>query len=249
MSVYLRHQQCPKCAEIGRDTSRDNMAVYKDGSTWCFSCGYRESANVIALPEPKTDINLPFLVDDLPTENQAYLERYLTPEEIKTFKFKYAPAMGRHVYYVQDGNKIFYEARSVIKGKPKSLQFGEKPYHLLGNPADGSDTIVLVEDILSAIVVGRYFSALPLFGSHLPPDWVSNLIKPGFPRRIVVWLDSDKTKEAIDIARSISMFKECLIIQTPQDPKDSGDVVKELVTDPYLVFQNTKFAGYLEYGT
>ncbi len=33
-------EQCPKCAEEGRDNSGDNLAVYEDDSTYCFSCGY-----------------------------------------------------------------------------------------------------------------------------------------------------------------------------------------------------------------
>jgi twinkle protein len=35
----LRKEQCPDCAETGKDTSKDNMAVYSDGQTHCFSCG------------------------------------------------------------------------------------------------------------------------------------------------------------------------------------------------------------------
>ena len=35
----LRKEQCPDCAETGKDTSKDNMAVYSDGQTHCFACG------------------------------------------------------------------------------------------------------------------------------------------------------------------------------------------------------------------
>lgn len=36
-SYVIRHEQCPKCAEEGRDTSEDNLAVYADGGQFCYS--------------------------------------------------------------------------------------------------------------------------------------------------------------------------------------------------------------------
>ena len=42
MSKYLYHTACPRCRENGRDHKGNNMAVYEDNSTYCFSCGYTE---------------------------------------------------------------------------------------------------------------------------------------------------------------------------------------------------------------
>lgn len=36
-------KQCPRCAERGADNSGDNLAVYADGHTHCYACGYHES--------------------------------------------------------------------------------------------------------------------------------------------------------------------------------------------------------------
>ena len=38
-NILLRKEQCPTCASRGKDTSKDNLAVYSDGQTHCFSCG------------------------------------------------------------------------------------------------------------------------------------------------------------------------------------------------------------------
>ena len=35
----IRKEQCPDCAKNNKDTSKDNLAVYSDGQTHCFSCG------------------------------------------------------------------------------------------------------------------------------------------------------------------------------------------------------------------
>ena len=40
MGVYKRSEQCPECASLGRDKNKDNLAIYEDGSAYCFSCGY-----------------------------------------------------------------------------------------------------------------------------------------------------------------------------------------------------------------
>lgn len=37
----VHHKEaCPRCTRKGRDTSKDNLTVYSDGSAFCFACGY-----------------------------------------------------------------------------------------------------------------------------------------------------------------------------------------------------------------
>ena len=38
-NLLLHKEQCGDCAKQGKDTSKDNLAVYSDGQTHCFSCG------------------------------------------------------------------------------------------------------------------------------------------------------------------------------------------------------------------
>lgn len=43
---YVTHrEQCPKCAEEGRDNSGDNLARYSDGHGYCFACNYHEKGD------------------------------------------------------------------------------------------------------------------------------------------------------------------------------------------------------------
>lgn len=44
-SKLLHKEQCPECASQGRDTSEDNLGVYDDGHSYCFSCEYYHSNN------------------------------------------------------------------------------------------------------------------------------------------------------------------------------------------------------------
>lgn len=44
-SYVIEREQCPKCASNGFDNSRDNLAVYSDGHTYCFRCEYFTPSN------------------------------------------------------------------------------------------------------------------------------------------------------------------------------------------------------------
>ena len=37
-NILLRKEQCPNCAATGGDTSMDNLSIYSDGQTHCYSC-------------------------------------------------------------------------------------------------------------------------------------------------------------------------------------------------------------------
>ena len=39
-SNLIRHEQCPQCAEKGRDNGKDNLGIYDDNHGHCFSCNY-----------------------------------------------------------------------------------------------------------------------------------------------------------------------------------------------------------------
>ena len=41
MGEAIKHIECPKCREIGGDTAGDNLAVYADGSVYCWCCHYK----------------------------------------------------------------------------------------------------------------------------------------------------------------------------------------------------------------
>lgn len=55
--TIVRRERCPRCAEEGRDTAEDNLAVYADGHTHCFSCSHHsvpKAAGGMDEPEPHT---------------------------------------------------------------------------------------------------------------------------------------------------------------------------------------------------
>ena len=219
-SKCIAHVPCPACG------SRDNRAVYDDGHEWCFGCGDYTNAT----HRPPIRVNPEEIEEDserlrkllqsaqavLPSPNKLWLSQYGL-NALEMALFKYIPYMDRHVYVVYGENgPVFADCRSVSGKTPKNLSFGEKPFHLIGNEGP----IVLVEDVVSAIKVGRHARAMPLFGAHCNMGRLLQLTKLPNPD-ILVWLDKDKMKEAMELRDRITLLGlTSRSIITEKDPKE-----------------------------
>ena len=89
--------------------------------------------------------------------------------------------------------------------------------------------LVIVEDSLSSIRVGRSCTALPLFGSSISNSKLVKAVKPF--EEIIVWLDSDKFPQAQAISSRIrSLGKQARVVYTEKDPKYVDDSeIKRLI--------------------
>lgn len=122
----------------------------------------------------------------------------------------------------------FSEARAFDGRKPKTISHGQKTLLVMGE----GTPVVLVEDILSAIRVGRVTSAVSLFGSHIPKDWIPLLTR--LSREYILWLDEDKYAESLKQARMLrTLGLNATVVRTPEDPKayDVSTIRKVLDTD------------------
>jgi len=90
-STILYKTRCPKCAEQGKDKHGDNLAVYSDGHSYCYSCGYITSNNsrrTSNLKKPFQEINLPLDCDwTLPPEPTKWLQKYFNYKDIPQLTF------------------------------------------------------------------------------------------------------------------------------------------------------------------
>jgi hypothetical protein len=53
----VHHEACPECRKAGRDRTGDNLAVYPDGSMYCFNCGYHRGRKIHSVWAPIKDGN------------------------------------------------------------------------------------------------------------------------------------------------------------------------------------------------
>ena len=240
--MLTTRQQCPACAKIGKDNGHDNLAVYSDGSTYCFSCGYSSrrthvSSPVNNTPQTRDNLVLPLDSDEsLPDSAWEYLQSYgITTRDITLNNIMFSKYFDRIIFpYVHNGKLVGWQGRSLstVK-KPKWLNRGKFDtfLHKVGNIK--SDTVILTEDIISAIRVSRNTSvcASPLFNSHVALSRILDLNK--HHDKIYIWLDKDKAVESMQFAkaaRDIGVF--CNSIITELDPKCYSDtLIKELTSN------------------
>ena len=86
-------------------------------------------------------------------------------------------------------------------------------------------TVVVVEDIMSAIRIARLerHTGLALLGTSLGPDKLEELMSVN-PAQVIIALDADATKTAYDMAWDNKLlFRRIRVVKLPRDIKDMRD--------------------------
>jgi DNA primase len=156
----------------------------------------------------------------------------ITTEEIEAYRICYSPSLNRVILPVYDrsGALIYWQGRYLGDAKAD----GERKYtnqwqasreltYFMTETHRLDRTIVLVEDILSAIKVGRVTNSVALLFATIPSRLVRLLVEDGY-RRIVLWLDPDKAEyTARQLMRLRSFNYPVRRVYSPRDPKCYSD--------------------------
>lgn len=217
MTKFLGHKPCPRCG------SKDNLGDYSD-HVFCFGCKYYKNkddihsirSRVHKINTTNEDImNLNTIVE-LPQKAMKWLLSYgISREEIKEYNIQWSPQ--KEILVLLNTAK-YWQGRCFGNSKIKYMSAGSKPFTIYGS----GDTIVLVEDVLSAIKIARLhneFCALPLLGSTVSYDVEQGVLKEF--KKVYVWLDRDKAINAIKIRnkfKSKGVISKAIV--TPLDPKE-----------------------------
>ena len=253
MSEFKQHESCPSCG------SKDNLARYTDGHAWCFGCGHYEPVpmaerikTAFQPPPPSTVPGecqaLPSdIIKYIPAQCWTWLKKYdILESERKDNLFGWSENTKLLIMPVYSGSSwvdpltkgrlLMWQGRyfGPNDNHPKYLTRGypEQVIHIINDRA--SDTIVLTEDLISAIKVGRQFTSMPLWGSNLSLERIMRLSR--LTKSLVIWLDADKFGEAQKYRSRASQFiPNVHVIQTPKDPKEySDDEIYMAVTNKIL---------------
>ena len=237
------HLPCDDCG------SSDALAEYED-STYCFSCGRarnkRTEKSFFDKPEglennSNTSLQLPpNSTARLSPAALKWLLTYQVFEDIcKDYNIRYDYRSNRVILpsYSSDGTLMFYQARALSKeDQPKYLSVGSKQSLFWSKgPYDNKTTIVLVEDMLSAIRVGKVVQTVSLIGTSLNKEKLLHLSQDY--AIMIVWMDGDKEgqRAAKKLVKQLSLLTSNVFnVTTRQDPKClfESDIRKELA--PYL---------------
>lgn len=122
-----------------------------------------------------------------------------------------------------DEGMIGFQARNFGDSGPKWESRGDlaSVVHLI-NKSESDGPVIIVEDIISAIKVGRQFCAMPIFGSTVGIRRLHMM--RNITKEIVFWLDADKYPEAIRMSNNVGILNiKGRVVYTQNDPKEYSD--------------------------
>lgn len=230
-SYLLRQERCPKCAESGRDVSKDNLAVYSDGHCYCYGCGYFVSGSKVTAfkqrQQPIEEKHLVVLPQDsdtsYPQRALDWIRQYeLDTNDLLCNNVLWSVSMQRLIFPIYSNEGLLAWQGRYFGNEQKAKWFSrgdlKNIFHILGT----GDKLVLVEDIVSAIKVSRYYQAMPIFGSHIGQERFKRILSLfGYKYEVCIWLDPDKRKESIvEARRGILAGLDVRVIYAEKDPKE-----------------------------
>jgi hypothetical protein len=225
MSKFLRHEQCPKCAERGADRTGNNLGVYADGSLHC--CGYHRGPDfkigLNNLIEESDDTKKALLPSDytkeIPTEYWKWLLQYGLPYSYWQARCGYSEKEGRLIFLI-GSPPAFALGRCNDVGASKWKVYGDKSSYVEVVSEQLSGKVVLVEDVVSAHKVGQVATCIPLFGTSIGDRVIAKL--QDLNRPVVLWLDRD---QYVNLSKKMGRLQALLspevdYISTRKDPKE-----------------------------
>lgn len=179
----------------------------------------------------ESKIQLPHDFDtEIPPRGLTWLYDYgIHDSEIRDFGFGYSKQLDRLILPVWDeeGNLLYWQGRNlgkVTKENPKyiNVKSAGRDVFFTRKIDKFCGSVVLVEDILSAIRVGRQVDCMALLGSYIPD---STSVKVRDYVRVFIWLDPDKLKDSIKYTNKLAVLSGTQIkpIMSQRDPKEYSD--------------------------
>jgi hypothetical protein len=124
----------------------------------------------------------------------------------------------RAVFLIKDvvGNVVDATGRSMINSKPKWKRYGDSPVPYTHG---SGPTTVVVEDAISAAVVGEYIdgaTGVALLGTSLTP-YIKEYLKQR--SNVIIALDPDARKKALKMKRELSGYTNVHVVSLLDDIK------------------------------
>ena len=241
---------CPSC---GKKNTFSVSEVNGERLWYCFHAdcdvrgrtGFRVRKNspyhpLLTKPKPLSITNtfLDFQIPDTfvalsrQPEAEAYVRRVNAYEAYRNglVDIRYDFRSNRVVYLIRHNNRVVDAAGRALSSnmKPKWWRYGKS-----GHPfVCGSGRIgVLLEDCASACSVSNILSGIALLGTSLLDSHLSTLRTYD---RLVVALDKDATKKALDLVRRLQAIRPTSLVILDKDVKDMTEDERKHTFKRYL---------------
>lgn len=235
--------ECPEKCGDGLKLSVHHTT--KDYWCNCFRCGFNdrhrkgqqtlaEIARIRELNEAAQNVELGMelpadYTTNIPLHGRLWLYKAGITEPVwSAYNIGYSERLDRVILPVYDteGNLIWYQCRALHVGqKPKYLQPARDRSTIMfrvKGSGNNLQRVVIVEDILSAIRVGKHIDSCSLLGTKITTSQAAEL---GKYAEVTTWLDSDKAGRsgAYKIRKTLGLITEVSNILTDKDPKELSD--------------------------
>lgn len=244
-SVYVPHEGCTTSSKMWITNGQD---VY---GAWCNKCGMsgstakglRSLAEIKAQGEQDVDeytpkVGLPedisYSANEWPLEARLWLYKAdIRNDIIATYGIGYSKKQHRVVLPVRDeDNKLLmYQGRGLkpsqtkyknVRAVPRNSIFCKSWVKNELTDPHNYDKVVVVEDMLSVIRVGKHCQAVAAMGTSMSQTQYNYLSKF---KLVLFWFDPDKaglggSKKGV---QKLSLVTECKRIRTEEDPKMLSD--------------------------
>lgn len=169
---------------------------------------------------------------------RLWLRTYgITESEVKTYGICYDEEWDKVLIPIFDSEGVAgYQARAVRPDDtdPKYLTFYWRPTSMLyAAPGANMERLVITEDVISAIKVGRQWLAMPLNSTQLSTKHKSVVLSRDV-HDFVVFLDDDNLivkQQQSALKRELDKFGKCAIVAQGKDPKHFTDQeLKEIIS-------------------
>lgn len=160
----------------------------------------------------------------------------ITDGEINDIPIYYSDAILRCVLPVYDmgRNLVSYQTRRVFREDtaPKYITYGDNSSIIQFGDSNG-ELLVIVEDYLSGVRVGRHTPCLVLNGTSLQGHHLKWILYKGYTK-FLLFLDDDNAtvkKNQVKIKQTLDMIGNCMIYHSNgKDPKEHTDTeLKEII--------------------
>ena len=232
-----RRLDCPSCGHKGTFSVTNRHGV----SMWnCFYAGCdvkgrsnrrmtRENARELLKPHnlsptPTVFQKPPTWVRTLNQECYDYLDSvYTYPHRFGDIW--YDVRRNRVVYGIRDadGNLVDGNGRTLEGRKPKWYRYGKYRGGSLHNPL-GYSTVVVVEDMPSAISISDWVAGYALLGTDMRDEHIDDLKKF---KRVIIALDNDATDKALKHVCKLSKYADTDFLMLKHDLKTMGEEERE----------------------
>lgn len=256
--VHVPHEGCTLKEKLYIKRTHDDTII-----AWCHVCRKRgkhtpkgtrnlHKLKRLSVPTIVSDVKLPhdciYDVDKWPTKARVWVLKYgIRQEEIDVYSLAYSPSLGRVILPCRsdEGSLLGWQGRDTEEageGSPKylaqrreetSFYFKAKKKSSPCSSASDSSTLVITEDILSAIKSSRVCDSVAILGVWLTPKDALELSEQY--DTVIVYLDNDNSKvrqQQENLKRLFKLFGCTVVVHRgSRDPKELSEAELQEIYD------------------